>query len=256
MKTNIFLVGIILIIAIAFAGCVANEEPSEGTGEETVVPEGAENKLNGFVTFESIESPFENASIRITLEDVSLADVSSVLIAETTLEDISLDGTSDLSIPFELNYGDLQEGQTYSLSAHVDVDGDGVFSSGDYLTTEHVDVSPSGVEGTIEVPVELIGGDADGGEAEELLSLTGTITSIDFTDSSTMILVESQGETEPVYSEGVRFVISEDTNIVGLDGGIYYVEDLQEGFEVRVFFEPVMTSSLPPIAEATLIQLV
>ncbi len=256
MKTGNFFVGLILIIAIALSGCVATDDTSDITNGDSAVSGETENTINGIVTFESIESQFENVSVRITLEDVSLMDVSSVLIAETTVEDVSVDETSDLSIPFEISYGDLQEGYTYSLSAHVDVDGDGSVSAGDYLTTQHVDVLYSGVEETIEVPVEFIEGYAGDEESEEQLSFSGTISSIDITDSSTMILVESQEITDSGHDQGVRFVISEDTIMVGLDGGNYYVEDLQEGFEVKVFFGPVMTASIPPIAQATLIQLI
>jgi uncharacterized lipoprotein YbaY len=48
-------------------------------------------------------------------------------------------------IDFVLDVGDLDPRHTYSLEAHIDVDGSRDFSIGDYLTMEHFDVSPETV---------------------------------------------------------------------------------------------------------------
>ncbi|APH39686.1 YbaY family lipoprotein [Methanohalophilus halophilus] len=156
MKTSNLIIGIILILIIAVASLMAINYADFDAYKDSEVAEETGNIINGAVTFDSLEEPFSNVTVYITIEDVSLADAPSTIIGQPTLENVSRNNITDSDIPFEINYRTLQEGHTYSLSAHVDVDGDGAISGGDYLSTQHVDVPYSGVESVVEVPVGLI----------------------------------------------------------------------------------------------------
>lgn len=249
--TNVF-IGIILAIALAVTGLVAINYVSIGDyDEDVVISEETGNTIGGVVTFDSLKEPFSNVTVSITIEDVSLADAPSALMGQTTLEYVSRNNITDSDIPFEISYGTLQENHTYSLSAHLDVDGDGAISAGDYLSTQHVDVPYSGVESVIEVPVELI--EDNSGTSEQLLEFNGTISSINLNSSSPMILVESQEITESGHDRGIKFVVSEETVIQDPAGGLYDVNNLKEGMSVRVFAGPAMTASISPIAQMMLI---
>ncbi|WP_164999236.1 YbaY family lipoprotein [Methanohalophilus profundi] len=255
MKTINVLIGIILVIVLAVVSLVTINYVGIGDYDENVViSEETGNTFDGAVTFDSLEEPFSNVTVNITIEDVSLADAPSTIIGQTTLENVSRNNITDSDIPFEISYRTLREGHTYSLSAHVDVDGDGVISGGDYLSTQHVDVPYSGVENVVEVPVELI--EDNLGTTGQLLEFNGTISSINLNSSSPMILVESQEITGSGHGRGIKFVISEETVIQDPAGGLYDVTNLEEGMAVRVFAGPAMTASIPPIAQATLITLI
>ncbi|WP_406657309.1 YbaY family lipoprotein [Methanolobus sp. ZRKC2] len=243
------LVFLILIVGLSALGCLESNDV-----HDIEASEDTENSIKGIITFDSEES-LTNATAYIKIEDVSLADAPSTVVSQITLEDISIDNGS--SIPFEISYSELQEGHTYSLSAHMDVDGDGSVSGGDYLTTQHVEVPVSGTEETIEVPVEFIEGySGNNGESETLSSFNGTISSIENADPYPMILVESEEMDEAGYDSGIKFVLSEETYIQDPTGGLYDVDNLQEGMEVRVFFGPELTRSNPPVGQAKLVQLI
>ncbi|WP_158599225.1 YbaY family lipoprotein [Methanohalophilus sp. RSK] len=255
MKTINVLIGIILVLVLAVAGLVAiNYVSISNYDEEVIISEETGNTIDGVVTFDSLEEPFSNVTVSITIEDVSLADAPSTVIGQTTLENVSRNNITDSDIPFEISYGTLQENHIYSLSAHVDVDGDGAISPGDYLSTQRVDVPYSGVESVVEVPVELI--EDNSGTSGQLLEFNGTISSINLNSSFPMILVESQEITESGHDRGIKFVISEETVIQDPAGGLYDVNNLEEGMAVRVFAGPAMTASIPPIAQATLVTLI
>jgi Heat shock protein len=92
-------------------------------------------------------------------------------------------------------------------------------------------------------------------ESETLSSFNGTISSLEDGDSYPMFLLKSEEISSSGYTEGIKFVISEETTIVDPNGGLFDSENLKEGMNVRVFFGPALTRSIPPIGQAELIQL-
>ncbi|MCQ1537069.1 hypothetical protein FTO70_15595 [Methanosarcina sp. KYL-1] len=101
--------------------------------------------IQGNILFESLETPVEDATVYIRLDDVSLADAPSTVIAETSIEGVSVGPEGKDSIPFTLVFQELVDNRTYSLYVHIDADGNGRVSKGDYVTTWHNDV-PAGQE--------------------------------------------------------------------------------------------------------------
>lgn len=99
-------------------------------------------QLRGEIQFPEVVSPVDDAPLRIRLLDVSKADAASETVAEDVVEHVSL-VTAGQGFPFLLEVDDLDERHTYTLEAHLDVDGSGDVAPGDYRTMEHFDVSPA-----------------------------------------------------------------------------------------------------------------
>ncbi|MBP1908502.1 META domain-containing protein [Methanolobus bombayensis] len=100
-------------------------------------------------------------------------------------------------------------------------------------------------------------GAADNNEESEPLSIVnGTISSFDDGESHLTFLLESEEISSSGYAKGIKFVISDETVIVNPNGGLFDAENLKEGMELRVFFEPTLTKSIPPIGQAELIRLI
>ncbi len=93
-------------------------------------------------------------------------------------------------------------------------------------------------------------------ESESLNVFNGTISSFEDGDSYPMFLLESEEISSSGYTNGIKFVISDNTEIVDSSGGLFDAGNLKEGMEVRVFFGPTLTKSIPPIGQAELIQLI
>lgn len=108
---------------------------------EVVVPDDVQPMLAGRVVVE--------------ISDVSLADAPSVSLGAVELDDVEIE--PGMTIPFVIE--DLPEGAPgarLSARAHVDQSGSGGYSTGDLLTTVHVDVAVSGDVRALDVPVSPI----------------------------------------------------------------------------------------------------
>jgi uncharacterized lipoprotein YbaY len=72
----------------------------------------------------------------VRLLDTSIADASSIEIAEVCLTDIASKVSQGKPIDFEL-YGEPPNPRaSYNVSAHIDVDHSGHISAGDYITVQ------------------------------------------------------------------------------------------------------------------------
>ncbi|WP_440953657.1 YbaY family lipoprotein [Methanococcoides sp. FTZ1] len=158
---------LLLVMATAFSmGCTETGSDEVGGADESVdevteheagddsVPE--ENSVQGMIIFDEPVESFSNATIYLKVEDVSLQDVASVVMSEDTIEGVSMDADNIQPVPYMIYHPDLQERMTYSLSVHVDVDGDGSLSSGDYYSTWHNPVPTDPGMHELDVHVEMI----------------------------------------------------------------------------------------------------
>jgi eight-cysteine-cluster-containing protein len=107
------------------------------SGDTTYVVHGAV-ELTGTVP------DLSNALITIGIDDVSLADAPSVRIAEITLRGVQ-------SSPIDFNLSGCMNpegfGRDYTVSVHVDLNGDRTIDAGDFITMESFpvlrDIGPS-----------------------------------------------------------------------------------------------------------------
>lgn len=84
------------------------------------------------VAVEGSERPPEGAPLIVRLLDTTYADAPAIVVAEA--QSHVEEGEEELLCSVELP--DVAAGSAaYTVSAHVDVDGDGAVSSGDYVST-------------------------------------------------------------------------------------------------------------------------
>lgn len=95
--------------------------------------------VTGTISFGADAVPFSNATAYISLLDVSMQDVPSKTVAKQVIKDIQYPPHE--SIKFSLKGTIEDERGMYVISAHIDVDGDGQVSVGDYITTGYYEVA-------------------------------------------------------------------------------------------------------------------
>jgi uncharacterized lipoprotein YbaY len=87
----------------------------------------------------------------VHLLDTSLADAPSTIVAEQVIEDIAGRIARGEKIRFAL-YGEIQNLRaSYSVSVHVDLDGDGPIGAGDYINVQSYPVITFGYPNHISV---------------------------------------------------------------------------------------------------------
>ncbi len=157
---------ILLLTATAFSmGCT--ETVDEENVEQTIEEEGLDNEteedtvseqnsIQGMIIFDGEVESFSNATTYLKVEDVSLQDVSSIVVAEDIITSVSLNADDVQPVQYFINFPQLEERMTYSLSVHVDVDGDGNLSNGDYYSTWHNPVPTEAGAHELDVHVEMI----------------------------------------------------------------------------------------------------
>ena len=89
-----------------------------------------------------------NAVLEVTLEDISKADVASVLIASQSLKNI---GTPPYAVSIEYDASKIQDKHRYSLRATIKVEGSLVFTS-----TTNIDPFAEGQTKPIEIKVDRV----------------------------------------------------------------------------------------------------
>jgi len=98
----------------------------------------------------------QDVTVHVRLLDVSCVDAPSETVAAETLHGVSLDGREvKASSAFAL-VAEVATDRSYTLTAHVDVNGTGKVECGDYLTTESVPVKSTLADASFEIPVRLV----------------------------------------------------------------------------------------------------
>lgn len=112
--------------------------------------------LEGEITFAKTGASFSGATAYIRLEDVSQADSASRIVAEQVTGDISHQQGEEEKVRVSLQSQSFNERASYIISVHVDVDGDGQVSKGDYINMESFPVLTFGHPNQICVCVQQV----------------------------------------------------------------------------------------------------
>lgn len=150
---------LLLVLASAFAmGCTDSGVDVPSEDEDTTTPDNAftGDGVRGNIIFDEPVSSFENATIYLSVEDVSLQDVSSVTMSENSITGVSMDADNVQPVEYLIYHPQLQGSMSYSLSVHVDIDGDSSLSTGDYYSTWHNAVPTEAGMHDLDVHVEMI----------------------------------------------------------------------------------------------------
>jgi uncharacterized lipoprotein YbaY len=114
--------------------------------------------VRGQVRFEPGAPPVVNATVRLQLEDVSLADAPARVVAQQVIRDVSVRTPAATPIPFLLHGPvGLDPRPTYNLRVHVDLNGNGQIEVGDFITMRRVPVSLRSRPGVADVLVRRVG---------------------------------------------------------------------------------------------------
>lgn len=116
----------------------------------------SEPLVTGEIQFDQPPHLSSDVKAYVHLLDVGAADAPSRIIAEQVLTDISQKASSGQSISFVL-YGVIpDERGSYAISVHVDMDGDGKISRGDFINMQNYPVLTFGYPNRVLVLVKKV----------------------------------------------------------------------------------------------------
>ena len=129
----------VIVISFSLITILTVSYPDKEFKSETVKEAEIElpnTVIHGTINADSVDVQFEDVTVYVQLVDASLQDVSSILLGEQILENVNYDSRLRyvgilFSIPVEFQ---INESATYYVSAHVDIDGDGQTSKGDWIS--------------------------------------------------------------------------------------------------------------------------
>jgi uncharacterized lipoprotein YbaY len=110
----------------------------------------------GETVFDPVPTDLSGAKVYIRLEDTSLANGPSGVVSEQVLTDVPLQVTAKGSLPFTLYSEQPDPRIRYSVSVHVDMQGNGRISHGDYINTESYPVLTYGYPNRITLRVRRV----------------------------------------------------------------------------------------------------
>jgi putative lipoprotein len=98
-------------------------------------PGAPSNSISGTIKFEGVDQPRRNVTLYVRVQDTSRADAPAVTVAEQVFRGVEVAPGSP-PIHFTVQGIPHNERAPYTVRVHADVDGTGVVSKGDYVSTE------------------------------------------------------------------------------------------------------------------------
>jgi hypothetical protein len=96
--------------------------------------------VTGVIELPSSLSRSLSATAYVRVEEVTYVDRPAKRLGEATLSDIADVDIERGFVRFEVTVADPQDRATCTVRAHLDLDGDGLVSRGDWVSTEHTPV--------------------------------------------------------------------------------------------------------------------
>ncbi|MGH6689971.1 MAG: YbaY family lipoprotein [Gammaproteobacteria bacterium] len=103
------------------------------------------------------DAVFAGATVHVRLLDATVADGPSRTVAEQTIPNVSHPRGAGGTVAFAVRGSGLDARARYVVRVHVDVDGDGRVSRGDYISTESYPVLTLGYPNRVVVRVRPVG---------------------------------------------------------------------------------------------------
>jgi uncharacterized lipoprotein YbaY len=109
----------------------------------------------GEVTFEEDAPPFTDATMYVYLENITVADIAAEVVDDYVEQGVAYDpNTTTLS--FAMAGKALDPRASYSVRVHIDIDGDGKVSQGDFISTQSYPVITFGHPRKVSILVRQI----------------------------------------------------------------------------------------------------
>ncbi len=111
--------------------------------------------VRGTIVFEESVTLPAGTTAEVRVEEVSRADAAATVVARDVVR--GLDAWSDQQIePFSIHGEALDPRLRYTVRVHVDVDGDGEVSVGDYISAASHPIAWDHLPATISIVVRLV----------------------------------------------------------------------------------------------------
>lgn len=112
--------------------------------------------VTGKITFEEGAPSFTGATVYVRLENITVADAASEVIGDYVERDVAFDPKTDRDLSFAIAGEAANPRDSYSVRVHIDVDGDGEVSVGDFISTQTYPVITFGHPRQISVLVRQV----------------------------------------------------------------------------------------------------
>ena len=122
-------------------------------GAKAQLPTGA--IVNGTVEFRDVGEPSSDVTVRIRVQDVSHADASATTVAEQVVKGVTI-APGAPPLRFTVAGVPINPSARYIVRVHADVNGDGVVSRGDYVTTQSYPLQTSEEKTPLSIVARLV----------------------------------------------------------------------------------------------------
>lgn len=112
--------------------------------------------VKGKITFEDETPSFTGATIYVRLEDITEADAASKTIADYVQRDVAFDPENSGELSFSIAGDPPDPRASYSVRVHIDLDGDGEVSNGDFISTQSYPVITFGPATQVSILVRRV----------------------------------------------------------------------------------------------------
>ena len=114
-----------------------------------------QDSLSGTIQLLDVTAPVANATVHVRVQDTSRSDAPASTVAEEVLRGVSIVPGAQ-AIPFTVRGIPQNANARYSVRVHVDVDGSGAVTRGDYVSTQSHPVPASDQSAPVTIVVQPV----------------------------------------------------------------------------------------------------
>ena len=92
--------------------------------------------VKGKITFEEIAPPFTGATMSVSLESITAPVIASKAVADYVERDVAFNPKTSSDLLFAIAGNRPDPRASYAVRVHIDIDGDGKVSRGDFISMQ------------------------------------------------------------------------------------------------------------------------
>lgn len=109
--------------------------------------------VSGEIELPQNTDSLSGATLYITLESIGMMGMPSTILAQSTANNISYDGSK---LSFELNGSIPDDAESLNLRAHISMYGSDDVQKGDYVSKRRYNIQKENIPDTVSIKVELV----------------------------------------------------------------------------------------------------